>query len=135
MQTVIAIKHKLCHPEKKSECIADIERIVDVKQAHLWRADSLSPCCGGTICNLAAQFQAEIEILGDVLNGLKGGHNSKAATLLEEYLAFLQKSYKSETSVIEGLGFSENKQRQLSKGLRCCPLLSAAGGKIPTSTL
>ncbi len=112
MQSVIAIKHKLCDPEKKSECIAEIERIMDVKQAHLWRADSLAPCCGA-MCNLAAQFQAEIEILGDVLKDLKGGHDSKAATLLEEYLAFLQKSYRSETSVIEGLGFSENKQRQL----------------------
>lgn len=113
MQSVIAIKHKLCDPEKKSECIADIERIVDVRQSHLWRADSLSPCCGGAICNLAAQFEAEIEILGDVLEALKGSHDSKAATLLEDYLAFLQKSYRSETSVIEGLGFSENKQRQL----------------------
>jgi len=113
MQSVIAAKHKLCDPEKKSECIAEIERIVGVKQAHLWRADSLSPCCGGPTCNLAAQFQAEIEILGDVLKALEGGHNSKAATLLEEYLAYLQESYGSETSVIEGLGLSENKQRQL----------------------
>jgi hypothetical protein len=113
MQSVIAIRRKLFDPEKKSECIADIERIVDVKQAHLWRADSLSPCCGGTTCNLAAQFQAEIEILGGVLKGLKAGHNSKAATLLEEYLALLEKSYSSETQIIEGLGLSDNKRRQL----------------------
>lgn len=113
MQSVIAAKNKLCDPEKKSQCIAEIERIMDVKQAHLWRADSLSPCCGGAMCNLAAQFQAEIEILGDVLNALKGGHVSKAATLLEEYLAFLEKSYGSETAIIAGLGLSDNKQRQV----------------------
>jgi len=112
IQSVIAIKHNLCDHKKKSECIAEIERMMDVKQEHLWRADSLSPCCGGAIFNLAAQFQAEIEILGDVLDGLKGGHNSQAATLLEDYLALLQKSYRSETSVIEGLGFGENKRRQ-----------------------
>lgn len=112
MQSVNAIKHKLCDPEKELECIAELERIMDAKQAHLWRADTLSPCCGGAICNLAALFQAEIEILGDVLNGLKGGHNSQAATLLEDYLALLQRSYRSETSVIEGLGFGENKRRQ-----------------------
>ncbi len=112
MQSVIAIKHKLCDPEKKSECIADIERIVDVKQAHLWRADSLSPCCGA-MCNLAPQFQAEIEFLENVLGCLRGGNNSRAAALLEEYLAFLEKSYSSETSIIEGLGLTENSQRQL----------------------
>jgi hypothetical protein len=113
MQSVIAIRRKLFDPEKKSECIADIERIVDVKQAHLWRTDSLSPCCGGTICNLTAQFQSEIEFLENVLWCLRGGNNSRAATLLEEYLAFLEKSYSSETAVIEGLGLTENSQRQL----------------------
>lgn len=113
MQSVIAIRRKLFDPEKKSECIGDIERIVDVKQAHLWRVDSLSPCCGGATWNLGAQLGAEIEILGDVLKTLKGGHLSKAATLLEEYLAFLEKSYGSETAIIDGLGLSDNKQRQV----------------------
>jgi len=44
---------------------------------------------------------------------LKRGDNGKATSLLEDYLAFLRKSYRSETSIIEGLGFSENKERQL----------------------
>jgi hypothetical protein len=113
MQSVIAIRRKLFDAEKKSECIGDIERIVDVKQAHLWRVDSLSPCCGGATCNLTAQFQSEIEILENVLGCLEDGNNSTAAALLEEYLAFLERSYTSETAVIEGLGLSENEQQQL----------------------
>jgi hypothetical protein len=113
LESIIALKHKLCDPEKESECIGELERIMNVKQLHLWRADSLSPCCGGDICSLVPQFEAEAGILRDALDALKAGENSKAANLLEDYLAFLQKSYRSEASVIEGLGFSENKQRQL----------------------
>ena len=112
IESIIALKHKLCNTEKKSECVAEIERIMDIKQLHLWRADSLSACCGGDICSLVPQFEAEIGILRDTLDALKAGDNSKAANLLEDYLAFLGKSYRSETSIIEGLGFSENKERE-----------------------
>lgn len=112
-ESIIALEHKLCNPEKKSECIAEIEKIMDMKQLHLWRADSLSPCCGGDICSLVPQFEAEIGILADALTALKGGDSSKATTLLEDYLAFLGKSYRSETSIIEGYGFSKNKEMEL----------------------
>ena len=113
LESIIALKHKLCNPGKEAECIADIEEIMDAKQLHLWRADGLSPCCGGDICSLVPQFESEIGILRDALNALKRGDNGKATSLLEDYLAFLRKSYRSETSIIEGLGFSENKERQL----------------------
>lgn len=113
IESIIAIKQKLSNPEKKAECIAEIEKMMDIKQSHLWRADSLSPCCGGNICNLVPQFEAESRMLRDVLDAMKGGDNGKAITLLEDYLAFLERSYRSETSILDGLGFNDNKEREV----------------------
>jgi len=94
IESVIAIKQKLADPKKKAECIADIEKTIEMKQSHLWRADAGSCCAnlGGVSC----QFEAEINILQGVLDALKEDDSNKAAARLEDYLAFLEKSYEPE---------------------------------------
>ena len=95
---ITAIKEKLANPEKRTECIADIEKLIDMKRSHIWRVESIAPCCG-SICGFASLFEAEIGILQDILNALKKNDNDKAVALLEDYLAFLEKNYKDETLI------------------------------------
>lgn len=94
MESILAIRQKLDHPEKRAECIADIENMIEIKQSHLWRAEWGS-CCG-SICNLVSQMDNEMEILQEVLNAMGVGDDSKAASLLEDYIAFLEKHYERE---------------------------------------
>jgi len=95
IESINAIKQKLANPEKKSECIADIENMIEIKQSHIWRADGIAPCCG-SICGLVPLFEAELGILQSALNAVKEGNNNKASTLLEDYLAFLEENYEPE---------------------------------------
>ena len=99
---ITAIKEKLANPEKRTECIADIEKLIDMKRSHIWRVESIAPCCG-SICGFASLFEAEIGILQGVLNALKKNDNDKAVALLEDYLAFLEKNYKDETLITRQL--------------------------------
>ena len=94
MESVIAVKEKIAAPEKKTECIADIENMLEIKQSHLARADWGS-CCGN-ICGLVPQIDSEIGMLENILEVLKGGDNNRAASLLEDYIVFLQKNYQPE---------------------------------------
>jgi len=94
MESVIAIKQKLANPEKRAECMADIEKMIETKQSHLWRAEWGS-CCGN-ICNLVPQMDHEIGILQDALDAMKAGSNIRAASLIEDYIAFLEKYYEKE---------------------------------------
>jgi len=88
IEGIIAIKQKLADSGNKAECIADIEKTIEMKECHLWRADAGS-CCA----NLG---DVEIEILQGALDALKEDDNSKAAVLLGDYLTFLEKSYEPE---------------------------------------
>jgi len=94
-KNITAIKEKLADPKKKTECVSDIENLIDIKRSHIWRADSIAPCCGN-ICGLTSLFEAEIKDLQNTLNALKKNDNTKALALLEDYLAFLERNYKDE---------------------------------------
>ena len=99
---IAAIKEKLVNPEKRTECIADIEKLIDAKRSHIWRVESIAPCCG-SIYGFASLFEAEIGILQGALDALKKNDNDKAVALLEDYLAFLEKNYKDETLITRQL--------------------------------
>ena len=94
VESITAIKQKLADPKKKAECIADIEKTIEMKQSHLWRADAGS-CCAN-LSGVSCQFETEINFLQGVLDALKEDDNSKAAARLEDYLDFLGKSYEPE---------------------------------------
>jgi len=92
---ITAIREKLASAERKTECIAAIDKLIDIKESHIWRAEGIAPCCGN-ICGLASLFESEIGILRRALNALKENDSDKAAALLEDYLAFLEKNYQHE---------------------------------------
>ena len=91
---VMSLREKAADPGKKAECIAEVENMIKLKESHLARADWGS-CCGN-ICNLVPQIESEIQILQDTLEALRKEDSVKAISLLEDYIAFLQKNYSPE---------------------------------------
>ena len=94
MNSVMSLRDKMADPKKKAECIADVENMIKMKEAHLARAE-WSSCCGN-IRNLAPQIDSELRMLQNTLEALKGKDNKKASSLLEDYIASLQKNYTPE---------------------------------------
>ena len=94
MNSVMSLRAKIADPEKKAECIADVENMIKMKEAHLARAEWGS-CCGN-ICNLTSQIDSELQILQNTLDVLRREDSTKAASLLEDYIALLQASYRPE---------------------------------------
>jgi len=92
--TIVTIKEKLINLDQVTECIADIEALIEIKQSHLWRS-GFGSCCG-SISNLSSFIETEIEILQDSVKAIRGGDKDKAATLLENYIAFVKKNYEDE---------------------------------------
>jgi hypothetical protein len=93
MESVMSLRGKIAEPEKKAQCIADVENMITIKQSHLARADWGS-CCGN-ICNLAPQIDSELQMLQNILGVLRED-STRAASLLEDYIAFLQENYRPE---------------------------------------
>jgi hypothetical protein len=91
MNSVTALREKMADPKKKAECIADIENMIKMKEAHLARAE-WGACCGN-IRNLAPQIDSELHMLQDTLEVLKKGDSTKASSLLEDYIALLHRNY------------------------------------------
>ncbi len=94
MDSVMSLREKIADPKKKAECIADVENMIKMKESHLARADWGS-CCGN-ICNLVPQIDSELQMLQNTLEALKKGDSTKASSLLEDYIALLQKNYTPE---------------------------------------
>jgi hypothetical protein len=94
MNSVMSLREKVADPGKRAECIADVENMIKIKESHLARADWGS-CCGN-ICNLASQVDSELQTLQNILEVLRNEGSTKATSLLEDYIAFLQKNYNPE---------------------------------------
>ena len=94
MNSVMSLREKMADPKRNSECIADVENMIKMKESHLARAEWGS-CCGN-IRNLAPQIDSELRLLQTILETLKRKDSKKASALLEDYIALLQKNYSPE---------------------------------------
>jgi hypothetical protein len=94
MNSVMSLREKMADPKNKAECIAEVENMIRMKESHLARAD-WGACCGN-IGNLTPQIESELQILQNTLEVLKEGDNTKAVSLLEDYIAFLHENYTPE---------------------------------------
>ena len=94
MRSVMSLKEKIADTGKRAECIAELENIIKIKESHLARAD-WGACCGN-ICNLKSQIDSELQMLQSTLEVLRMKDNTKASSLLEDYIASLQKNYTPE---------------------------------------
>jgi hypothetical protein len=91
VHSAMLLKKKIGDPEKRAECIADVENMIKIKESHIARAE-LASCCDN-ICNLVPQIESELQMLQNILEVLRNGDSTKARSLLEDYVAFLQENY------------------------------------------
>ena len=94
MDSVMSLRERIADTDKRAECIADVENMIKMKESHLARAD-WGTCCGN-IGNLVPQIESEIQMLRNILEVLRNGDSTKAASLLEDYILSLQKNYSPE---------------------------------------
>ena len=64
-------RSKLADPATRQEGIEALKKILEIKQAHLWRSEAIAPCCGN-LGGFACQLNEETALLekGD-LDGAK----------------------------------------------------------------
>jgi len=93
--SITAIRHKLDDLEKTREVVSDVEKMLEIKEALLWRSEVIAPCCG-SLCSIASRLTHEVGILEDTLAALKNGDRTRATHLLEEFARIVEESRERE---------------------------------------
>ena len=81
--------HKLDDPTKLKHCRGEVEKMLEIKSALLWRAEGPQPCCG-SCGQIKTCLTSEVQILEEVLNALDEGNISQASSLLRDYTKHLE---------------------------------------------
>ena len=89
--TVAATTRKIADPKKLKEAIQDVKKMLEIKEALLWRSEGMAPCCG-SLSNVSAHLTREVGILEHAVAALESGDKAQAADLLQEYIDLLKKS-------------------------------------------
>ena len=90
-ETVSATKDKIPDPKKLKDAIEDVKKMLEIKDALLWRSEGMAPCCG-SLSNVSAHLTREVGILEHTLSALESGNSAHAADLLQEYIGLLEMS-------------------------------------------
>ena len=91
----VAATRKLVEKGNTKEAIADITKMIEIKQAHLWRSDVIAPCCG-SLAGYTCQITNEVEMLENILKALESGDKTQAATMLDSYVQVIEENRKRE---------------------------------------
>lgn len=86
--TVLTTIKKLESPHGLSKAIRDVKKMLEIKEALLWRTE-MSPCCG-SLSSLSSCLACEVDLLARTLTALENGDKEGAARLLEEYAHMLE---------------------------------------------
>jgi hypothetical protein len=81
-----ALIDRLASPKQYQQCLEEIQRMVEIKQALLWRADASVGCCGWPT---VMRFTYEVQLLEDALESYKEQQIEKTAKLLEDYRVYI----------------------------------------------
>jgi hypothetical protein len=73
---------KLGDPATRREGIEALRKILDIKQAHLWRSEAIAPCCGN-LGGFACQLNEETQLLEKSLPLLEKGDLDDAKPMLD----------------------------------------------------
>jgi hypothetical protein len=81
---------KLADPAKFDESRAELEKMLEIKSALLWRAaDGIQPCCG-TFCEIRTCLDSEVQVLQEALDALNKKDIDKTTSLLKDYIKYLE---------------------------------------------
>ena len=89
--SVNVTRQKLEDPRKLLEVINEVKKMLEIKEALLWRAEGMSSCCG-SLANISACLTREVNILQNTLSALENGNTAQATDLLQEYLNVMEAS-------------------------------------------
>jgi hypothetical protein len=87
--TVSAAMQKISDPKKLKEAVADVKKMLEIKEALLWRSEGMTPCCG-SLSNVSAHLTREVGILEHTLSALESGDKAHASELLQEYIDLMK---------------------------------------------
>ena len=89
--TVSATRQKIADPKKLKDAIEDVKKMLEIKEALLWRSEGMAPCCG-SLSNVSAHLTREVGLLEHTLAALEGGDKAHASDLLQEYITLIEAS-------------------------------------------
>ena len=75
-------RKKLDDPAQRADGITDLKKMLEIKQAHLWRSDVIAPCCGN-LGGFACQLNEETQLLEKALPLLERGDLDGAKPMLD----------------------------------------------------
>ncbi len=89
-QQVEKLIDKLNEPARFDESRDELEKMLEIKSALLWRAaDGIQPCCG-TFCEIRTCLDSEVQVLQEALDALDKNDIPKASSLLRDYIKYLE---------------------------------------------
>jgi hypothetical protein len=84
---VEALKERLSDPSKGNQCKDELRKMLEIKEALLWRTEARS-CCN-IPWELQGQLDWEIKLLEGASEALEEGDREKALEMLNEYVSDL----------------------------------------------
>ena len=84
---VEALKERVKNPSEVSQCQEELKKMLEIKAAHLWRAEART-CCNMP-WNIQCQLDWEVRLLEGALEALEEGDREKAAAMLGDYASRL----------------------------------------------
>ena len=81
-EKIEALREILGDAQQANHCLEDVKKMLEIKQALLWRAD-VGTCCAGP--GLPARLFGEVQLLESTLQALEEGDNTRAALLFEDF--------------------------------------------------
>ena len=85
---VEALRERLKNHGEAAECREELKRMLEIKEALLWRAEART-CCN-IPWDLRGQLDWEIRLLEGALAALEDGHGERASSILEDYASHLE---------------------------------------------
>ncbi len=82
IETFEEARKKLADPATRRQGIETLSRILEIKQAHLWRSEAIAPCCGN-LGGFACQLNEETTLLEKALPLIERGELAAATPLLD----------------------------------------------------
>jgi hypothetical protein len=82
METFEKAREKLVDPATRADGINELKKMMEIKQAHLWRSDAIAPCCGN-LGGFACQLNDEVNLFEQVIPMLEKGDLKAARPILD----------------------------------------------------
>jgi hypothetical protein len=79
------IRQRLNNCDEVEVCKGELEKILEIERAWLWRAD-VGSCCGTIRCVSPAQLSLEIQLLEQASEAINSGNSALAASILDVYI-------------------------------------------------